>query len=448
MYVTNVPNHGPFGGLTCTPASLCLAFGLLMTAMPGPARAADMCAQWRLPATLTLIQSNNSGGDRNPRFVIKQTGPNFEGKGQYYYAHEANSLLSPLMHDDLRESSGPVVGTVVGDAFEATVYWDNKSIGVYTGQVGPQGLLVGSTFDKTDAAARADFHSDVPLQCAQSSPFPKGLGQLSPRPVGFGRLKPRQQGAVSQTSLCDAAKSAMARKSPAAPALERQCRAQQAADATAAVSQTASAGSEPSGLLAAGIPENFADARDPRQGGWFAPQVATVRPRRAGHQLGAPLPAVEQSPMDAATHKAGEVMLNPQPLPPKERHARLQERGAPAVEQSPMDAATHKAGEVMLNPQPLPPKERNAQLQERRASAVGTLDWSTPTAHSRKSIPATPIAPPIPSILPAQSAASSTAEKAGIIIVSGRDTAAIALKKPRYVRAPATVDPALIAPSK
>ena len=48
--------------------------------------------------------------------------------------------------------------------------------------------------------------------------------------------------------------------------------------------------------------------------------------------------------MATATNKAGELSLNPQPLPPK-----------PAAMQSPLATSVNRGNAVSLNPQPLPP---------------------------------------------------------------------------------------------
>jgi hypothetical protein len=182
------------------------------TALLAPAFAQEACLQWGVAkGYLYLNQSNNGSGTS---LELKQTGSNLSGKGAYYYDYDTGAI--GVGSTELRSATGPVVGTIKGNAFEATVYWSNKSIGIYTGQIGPQGLLVGKTYDKTDPAARADFHSSGPLDCLK----------MAKEGLALGRVKTAVAPAASTSkSVCDAAKSARARNSPAAPGLERHCAA-------------------------------------------------------------------------------------------------------------------------------------------------------------------------------------------------------------------------------
>jgi hypothetical protein len=174
------------------------------------AYAADSCLQWGVNNNgfLWLSQSNNDGAS----LELKQTGSNLTGKGSYWYNYDTGKIGVGSIEG--RAANGPVVGTIKGNAFEVTVYWSNKSIGIYTGQIGPQGLVVGKTYDKTDLGARADFNSSEPLECLKTA---KGG-------LALGRVKTTAAPATV-TSVCDAAKSARARNSPAAPGLERHCAA-------------------------------------------------------------------------------------------------------------------------------------------------------------------------------------------------------------------------------
>ena len=200
-----------------------LAAGAFIACLSAPALAADACSQWSLQGAVSLTQSNNS--DNATRLQLEQAGTQFKGTASYSYVHEDKVLPFGPSRNNHRRATGPIVGTVVGNAFEATVYWSNNSVGVYTGQIGPQGLLVGRTYDKTDPAATADFHSDKPLVCLTRVPSAPGLGAAAAKPpVALGRVQ-GESPSPSRTSICDAARSARARNSPAAPGLERQCNA-------------------------------------------------------------------------------------------------------------------------------------------------------------------------------------------------------------------------------
>ena len=105
------------------------------------------------------------------------------------------------------------------------MYWNNNTTGVYTGQVGRQGLIVGSTYDANNPQTKADWHSNRTARClAHGSP---GLAPAAKPTVALGRAAPSTAPAPA-TSICEAAKSARARNSPAAASLERQCQAQSA----------------------------------------------------------------------------------------------------------------------------------------------------------------------------------------------------------------------------
>jgi hypothetical protein len=110
-----------------------------------------------------------------------------------------------------------------------TVYWSDDSIGVYTGQIGPQGLIVGRTYDKNNPRNAADWHSNVTMKCHFDAPA--GLGTTgTPKALQLGRVAPRES--LPAMSLCDTAKSARARNSPTAAALEARCKTQTALSAT------------------------------------------------------------------------------------------------------------------------------------------------------------------------------------------------------------------------
>jgi len=189
-----------FSGLLALAAALVAA----------PTFADGGCAQWDMSGYWHFVQSNGV----TPGFTLQQVGTNLHGHGSYLYTTEHSAWVIGTVVDD-HSGDGPAVGTINGNSFELTVYWNNNTIGVYTGEVGPQGLIVGTTFDKNDPGTTAQWHSDRVMTCSAAAT------PLAPT-VAF---------AVTHSSgpmpaICDAAKSARARNSPAAPGLERQCAAQ------------------------------------------------------------------------------------------------------------------------------------------------------------------------------------------------------------------------------
>jgi hypothetical protein len=184
-----------------------LAVTAFMALLSVSAIAQPACLQWGFgkDGWLTLSQSNKVDAG----LILKLTGSNFTGSGHFLNITKNSNLIGPDTFDtDL--INGTVVGTIKGNAFEATIFWSNKSVGIYTGQVGPQGLIIGNTYDKNNPATRADFNSTEPLICLA-------------RAKNLGREKSTAPPASKPTSICDAAKSARARNSPAAPGLEKQC---------------------------------------------------------------------------------------------------------------------------------------------------------------------------------------------------------------------------------
>ncbi len=191
-----------------------------------PTHAQADCQAWDLNGHLTLIQTNDTAAS----VELKQEGSNFSGQASFGYWKDDDFWLCNIgsCGRDYIVVSGPVVGTVNGDAFEATIYWSNNAVGVYSGRIGPQGLIVGSSFDKNDPSTRADWHSNRVLTCA--------VAPVSAKPaLALGRVKVPAGTTAPAKSICDYAKSARERNSPAAPGLERQCAAQGGAPAPKAL---------------------------------------------------------------------------------------------------------------------------------------------------------------------------------------------------------------------
>jgi hypothetical protein len=130
--------------------ALRLAVAAFVIAPSAPVLAAD-CAQWNVAGKHVVVQANDTVSE----MTLQQDGIMF--KGSIYY--------SDLRNHEWYKISGDIVGTVAGSKFEATVYWSDNKVGVYTGQIGPQGLLVGRTFDKKNPATNADFHGSPAFDC-------------------------------------------------------------------------------------------------------------------------------------------------------------------------------------------------------------------------------------------------------------------------------------------
>ncbi len=211
-----------------------LALGASLLALVGlmraPVASADSCPQWGINGKYTARQSNLLQGSADLRaaafMTLVQTGSQFQGSA---------SSISEDSREQVKQVRGPVVGTLIGDAFEATIYWDNNTIGVYSGRVGPQGLIVGTTYDRNNPSTRADWHMEEVAVCAPSAPGAVVPPAPAKPTVLLGRVQPVAGAAAPATTVCQAAQSARARNSPAAPSLEAQCRAQNAQSQAALV---------------------------------------------------------------------------------------------------------------------------------------------------------------------------------------------------------------------
>ena len=146
---------------------LCTCGGLLLAVVgSSPALALDAaCAQWNVSGTWTAIQSNHQRKSKGATLSLQQTGTQFKGSAQY---QNENGIFI----------KGPVVGTAIRNAFSATIYWDDNRVGAYTGEIGPQGLAVGHTFDKNDSRTSADWHADRSFDCLTPGSKPLTLGRV------------------------------------------------------------------------------------------------------------------------------------------------------------------------------------------------------------------------------------------------------------------------------
>lgn len=223
-----------------------LCFAAATTASSGVTSAADPeCAQWDLNGEWTLVQTNETA----PVFKLQQTATKLLGEAVYYYVHEDQCFIVSC-GDSYYHVIGSVDGAVVGDAFEITSFWNNGTIGVYSGRIGQQGRMEGSTYDRQHPQVTARWYSDRTVKCiANTTATGERTGTTSsalntaPPPAAVkpqGRVK--LGGVVTKSTLtkCEAAKQALARNSPAAPGLEAQCKAEQASG----VSAVATAGND------------------------------------------------------------------------------------------------------------------------------------------------------------------------------------------------------------
>jgi hypothetical protein len=161
--------------------ALRLAIAVFVIAPSVPVLAAD-CAQWNVAGMHSLVQSNTGFA----QMTLRQDGTQFKGQIQIGNKHRPDEADSYYDY-----TFGDIVGTAVGSKFEATVYWNDSKVGVYSGQIGPQGLVVGRTFNKNNPSESADFHGSPAFDCLPP-PAPNGAGNANngnsgKPPVALGR---------------------------------------------------------------------------------------------------------------------------------------------------------------------------------------------------------------------------------------------------------------------
>jgi hypothetical protein len=157
----------------------------------GPAASvlAEECALWNVGGQWNAVQSN-SRDNTDPLLSLQQNGTEFKGTASY---KNGNGVTI----------QGPVVGTVRGNAFEATIYWRGREnqVGLYSGQIGPQGLVVGRTYDKNHPATQADWHADHAFDCRTPAAANNGNGAKPPVALGRTQAPSPSSSNLSQTQV-------------------------------------------------------------------------------------------------------------------------------------------------------------------------------------------------------------------------------------------------------
>lgn len=141
-----------------------IATGLLAVsaALVAPQAFADgECLQWDVSGTWHIAQSNGT----NVLMKIQQTGINIQGVAEYSsYNNDAGKVDTV---------GGPVNGVYeAGGILRVTVYWSNSTAGLYTGQVGPDGVMSGYSVDKNDPDNKATFRASGFPTCTSRAVAP------------------------------------------------------------------------------------------------------------------------------------------------------------------------------------------------------------------------------------------------------------------------------------
>lgn len=192
-------------------------------AMLLPAAAHAACSRWDISGEWTAVQTN----DTKPSFALQQAGSEIHGSGHWARVITYNTF--PARGDDYVEADASVDGTIKGDTVEFTAYWSNDTIGVYSGEIGPQGRIQGTTYDKSHPESRANWYSDRTVQCLAGGGDSSAENAAPAAPTkALGRVLGTTpalalQRVGDEPMICAQARSARARNSPVAAQLEAQC---------------------------------------------------------------------------------------------------------------------------------------------------------------------------------------------------------------------------------
>jgi hypothetical protein len=193
------------------------------------------CSQWDVRGQWEFVQTNGT----SPVFTLQQTETGLLGSAKYgFYKPVLCNVID--CNDDYYAVHASVDGTAKGSSFDIVAYWDNGTTGVYTGKIGPQGRIEGSTYDRQNPRTMASWYSNRTAECLGTSASPLTTAPAAQTVRAQGRVKLDGVAGKSTLTKCEAAKIARARNSPAAPGLEALC----AKEKASGVSDVATAGNE------------------------------------------------------------------------------------------------------------------------------------------------------------------------------------------------------------
>lgn len=110
------------------------------------------CNQWDVGGKWDLYQSNGF----NTTVVITPSGSELRGRAQTQSSKFKST--QPII-------AGTLDGRINGNRLTFTVYWNNNSVGVYTGIIAPTGKIEGTTYDKWHSGNRAAWYSLGRMKC-------------------------------------------------------------------------------------------------------------------------------------------------------------------------------------------------------------------------------------------------------------------------------------------
>ncbi len=224
---------------TISPLIFALAFFLC------PAQAQATC-NWDMPKQMQINQSNNT-------IIVVDATPvegGFLGSATNTYFRDVHGDYQPVplgsSWDENRTGimrnvvPGVLEGAVEGSNVHFTIHWGMDAFrrippitGVYTGTVGPQGRLTGTTYKAEDPSTRADWWVETVIACNVGAPADAPPNDGGKPPVQLGRIEGTNSGPPApppvrmgdEPLICARARDARARNSPVAADLEKSCAA-------------------------------------------------------------------------------------------------------------------------------------------------------------------------------------------------------------------------------
>ena len=139
--------------------------------------------KWDMSGEWTFVQSN----DTSPVFTLQHTNTGLQGKAHY-------SGFGGFVN-------ASVDGTIEGNSFTVTAYWNNETTGVYEGTINPQGRITGRTHDAQHPNVMANWYSDRTARCAQlegQKALPGDLHPYTPPPKPTVKAQGRSKRVVSR----------------------------------------------------------------------------------------------------------------------------------------------------------------------------------------------------------------------------------------------------------
>jgi hypothetical protein len=119
------------------------------------------CTQWNVSGKWSIQQEKTV-----VNFQLDQKGSVVAGKADYTVPGKVTKVLGVTVSgEDQTVHHGDVDGTVRGDSYEVHVYWDNRSVGVYTGKISPGGRIEGEVYGKENPSVKVSWYSKINMNC-------------------------------------------------------------------------------------------------------------------------------------------------------------------------------------------------------------------------------------------------------------------------------------------